>query len=189
LATQAESRHTANLLGALALVVHDRLSEALADTLGESETAAAALSSLDNFLDRPTIDLLRRVLGLTSSGTVRLVDRLEDEGYLERGEGRDRRTTAVRLTRSGRRAARRVTAARGDVLEWALSTLSEDERRQLDFLLSRLLVGMMRGPGAERFMCRLCDARACGHAEGRCPVYGALAQSSVSPGSSSARMR
>jgi DNA-binding MarR family transcriptional regulator len=188
-AAQAESGHTANLLGALALVVHDRFSEAMADALGESESAAAALSSLDHFLDGPTIDLLRRVLGLTSSGTVRLVDRLEDEGYLERGAGADRRATAVQLTRSGRRAARRVAEVRGDVLERALSTLTPGDRAQLDELLSRLLVGMMRGPGAVRFMCRLCDARACGHAEGRCPVRAAAAQSSASPGSSSARMR
>jgi DNA-binding MarR family transcriptional regulator len=165
-ASEVPSEHTANLLGALALVVHDRLSEAL----GQSETSAAALASLHNFLDRPTIDLLHRVLGLTSSGTVRLVDRLQDEGYLERGAGDDGRSTAVRLTRQGRAAARRVTAARADVLDHALATLTEDERAVLDTLLSRMLVGMMRGPGAQRFMCRLCDARACGHADGRCPV-------------------
>ena len=116
------------------------------------------------------------MLGLTSSGTVRLVDRLEDEGYLERGSGEDGRTTTVRLTRAGRRAARRGTGARGDVLKGVLAPLSADERRQLDALLSRLLVGMIRGPGAERFMCRLCDTRACGHAEGRCPVRTAVAQ-------------
>jgi DNA-binding MarR family transcriptional regulator len=188
-ATKQTTAHTANLLGALALVVHDRFSEAMSDVLGESESAAAALSSLDNLVDRPTIDLLRRVLGLTSSGTVRLVDRLEDEGYLERVAGADRRATAVRLTRAGRRAARGVAAARGDVLGGALSTLSADERSQFDALLSRLLVGMMRGPGAERFMCRLCDTRACGHAEGRCPVRTAAARAYSSPGSSSARVR
>jgi hypothetical protein len=101
---------------------------------------------------------------------VRLVDRLGSDGYLERGAGGDGRSTAVRLTRPGRAAARRVAAARAELLDRALSTLSEDERRTLDALLSRLLVGMMRGPGAQRFMCRLCDARACGHADGRCPV-------------------
>ena len=176
MAAEPTAEHTANLLGALALVVHDRFSEAMAEALDENETAAAALSSLDQLVERPTIDLLRMVLGLTSSGTVRLVDRLEDEGYLERGGGEDGRTTTVRLTRAGRRASRRGTGARGDVLEGVLAPLSAEERRQLDALLSRLLVGMIRGPGAERFMCRLCDTRACGHAEGRCPVRTAVAQ-------------
>jgi len=168
-----DEAHTANLLGALALVVHDRLSEAMTDASGRSETAAAALSSLDNFLDRPTIDTLRRVLGLTSSGTVRLVDRLETENLIERGQGDDRRATALQLTRTGRRAATRVATARAGVLNDALATLSGRERETLDGLLAKLLVGMMREPGATKYMCRLCDASACGHADGRCPVRNA----------------
>jgi len=168
-----EDAHTANLLGALALVVHDRFGEAMTGATGRSETAAAALSSLDNFLDRPTIDTLRRVLGLTSSGTVRLVDRLQDENLVARGTGDDRRATALKLTRTGRRAAGEVTAARAQVLHGALETLSAEERAALDGLLAKLLVGMMREPGATKYMCRLCDASACGHAEGRCPVRNA----------------
>ncbi len=168
--------HTGNLLGALSLVLHDRCLEAISQAVGEAESAAAALSSLENFLDQPTIGLLDRVLGLTPSGTVRLVDSLQAEGYVERRErpkGADGRSTAVCLTRTGRRAARRVAVARAKVLDQALSTLSADEQRALDALLSRLLVGLMRGPDARRFMCRLCDARACGHADGRCPVRNA----------------
>jgi len=168
-----DDAHTANLLGALALVVHDRFGEAMTDASGRSETAAAALSSLDNFLDRPTIDTLRRVLGLTSSGTVRLVDRLQDEGLIDRGQGDDRRATSLQLTRSGRRAANRVASARTQVLHDALDTLTDKERATLDGLLAKLLVGMMREPGATKYMCRLCDARACGHADGHCPVRNA----------------
>ena len=168
-----ESEHTGNLLGALSLVVHDRLMEAISDATGQNDSAAAALSSLENFVDQPSVGLLHRMLGLTPSGAVRLVDRLEAEGYLQRGAGADGRSTRVHLTRTGRRAARKVTAARAQVLDHALSGLSATERRALDSLLSRLLVGMMRGPDARRFMCRLCDARACGHAEGRCPVRNA----------------
>jgi DNA-binding MarR family transcriptional regulator len=168
-----DDAHTANLLGALALVVHDRFGEAMTEASGRSQTAAAALASLDNFLDRPTIDTLRRVLGLTSSGTVRLVDRLQDDGLVERSQGDDRRATALQLTRTGRKAARDVAGARAAVLDDALASLAEHERETLDGLLAKLLVGMMREPGATRYMCRLCDASACGHAEGRCPVRNA----------------
>jgi DNA-binding MarR family transcriptional regulator len=168
-----ESEHTANLLGALSVVLHDRLMEAISEAIGQSESAAAALSWLENFVDQPSVGLLHRMLGLTPSGAVRLVDRLEAEGYLERRGGADGRSTRVHLTRTGRRAARQVTAARAQVLDHALTALSTEERQVLDRLLSRLLVGMMRGPDARRFMCRLCNARACGHAEGRCPVRNA----------------
>ncbi|HEX7050220.1 MAG TPA: MarR family winged helix-turn-helix transcriptional regulator [Longimicrobiales bacterium] len=163
-----------NLLGALSLAVVDRTFDAIAEAGGESETAAVALSALYHFLDRPTIDGLRRVLGLTSSGTVRLVDRLEAAGWVKRGPAADGRATTVLLTASGRRIAERVSAARASALERALSVLSPAERRQFEELASILLVGLMRGPGAVRWLCRLCDMGACGWASGGCPVRNAV---------------
>ena len=147
--------------------------EAVGGAAGQSETAAVALSALHHFLEDPSVDLLRQVLGLTASGTVRLVDRLQDAGYVTRRPGRDARSVSVRLTASGRRAAERVAAARAEVLEKALSGLAPGERRVLDEVVSRVLVGQIRGPGATRWMCRLCDTTACGREEGRCPVANA----------------
>jgi DNA-binding MarR family transcriptional regulator len=160
----------ANVLGALAVALVDRLTEATGDAAGHSPSAAAALSALHHFLDGPSIDLLRQVLGLTASGTVRLIDRLETEGYVTRRPGVDGRSIAVSLTPSGRRAAARVTAERGRVLEHSLDVLSQAERETLDTLSSKVLVGLMRGPGATRWICRLCDMRTCGHDAGWCPV-------------------
>jgi DNA-binding MarR family transcriptional regulator len=80
---------SANLFGAMSLVVADQTSDAVAEAAGRSQSAAAALSALLHFLDRPSVDLLRQVLGLTSSGTVRLLDRLAESGYIERGPGPD----------------------------------------------------------------------------------------------------
>jgi DNA-binding MarR family transcriptional regulator len=168
-----EFERSANLLGALSLVIADRMSDAVAGASGQSATGATALSALHHFLDRPTVDLLRRVLGLTSSGTVRLLDRLAEAGYVRRGSGTDRRSTAIGLTAAGRRAAKRVSAARAVLLEDALSVLSPDERATLEAVTSRLLVGLMREPGATRWMCRLCDTDACGRQTGNCPVANA----------------
>jgi DNA-binding MarR family transcriptional regulator len=164
---------TGNLLGALSLAVTDRAGDAVGDAAGQSESAAIALSALHHFLDDPSVDLLRRVLGLTPSGAVRLVDRLEQAGYVRRGAGRDGRSVSIRLTTSGRRAAERVSAARARVLENALSDLSPAEREALDGLISRVLVGLIRGPGAVRWMCRLCDTGACEREQGGCPVANA----------------
>jgi DNA-binding MarR family transcriptional regulator len=164
---------TGNLLGALSLSVGDRTSDAVGDSVGQSETAAIALSALHHFLDAPSVDLLRQVLGLTPSGTVRLVDRLQDAGYVKRQPGSDGRSVSLRLTAAGRRAAERVAAARAEVLHDALSVLDPDEREEFDKLVSRVLVGLIRGPGAVRWMCRLCDMTACGRDSGRCPVANA----------------
>jgi len=161
---------TANLLGALALVITDRMAGAMAEAGGRPESAAAALSALRHFLDRPSVDLLRQVLGLTSSGTVRLIDKMAESGHVERAPGADRRSTSVTLTGAGRMAAERVGAARTGVLQGALAGLSDGERAVLRQLMGKMLVGMMREPGAVRWGCRLCDIGVCRGAEGGCPV-------------------
>jgi DNA-binding MarR family transcriptional regulator len=161
------------VLGALALSLHDRTILAIEEAAAQTETGAATLSMLANFLDEPHVGLLHRVVGLTPSGAVRLVDRLEADGYLERGPGSDGRSTSVRLTPAGREMARKVADARAAVLLHALSALTPEQQRTLDELVSTMLAGLIRGPGATRWMCRLCDARACGHDQGACPVANA----------------
>jgi DNA-binding MarR family transcriptional regulator len=175
---------TANLLGALSLAIADRTSDAVGDSVGHSETAAIALSAMHHFLDAPSVDLLGQVLGLTPSGTVRLVDRLQESAYVTRRPGRDGRSVSLRLTAAGRRAALRVSAARADVLQEALSVLDTDQREAFDEAASRVLAGLIRGPGAVRWMCRSCDVSACGREAGRCPVANA-AQERYSDGSAS----
>jgi DNA-binding MarR family transcriptional regulator len=160
----------ANVFGALSLVVADRAADATAAAAGRSDSAAAALSALLHFLDGPSVDRLRQVLGLTSSGTVRLLDRLEESGYVRRAPGADGRSTSVALTEAGRQAAARVSLARAAVLERSLAVLSDAERETFGFLAGKVLVGMMRGPGATRWICRLCDIGVCRGAEGGCPV-------------------
>src|SRR5262249_42302715 len=167
-ATQLD--RAANVFGALALIVTDQATDAVTAAAGRSDSAGAALSALLHFLDRPSIDRLRQGLGLTSSGTVRLVDRLAESGYVERDQGADGRSTSIVLTEQGKRAASQVSAARADVLERSLAMLSPAERAAFERLASKVLVGMMRGPGATRWMCRLCNIGVCRGTAGGCPV-------------------
>ena len=143
-----ELDQTANLLGALSLVIADRMADAMTEAGGRPSSGAAALSALLHFLDRPTVDLLRQVLGLTSSGTVRLVDKMAESGYVQRGPADDGRATSVSLTPAGQAAAERVAAARAGVLLDALDALAPAEREVLRQLMSKLLAGLIRGPGA-----------------------------------------
>lgn len=166
----------ANVFGALALIVTDQMADATAAAAGRSDSAPAALAALQHFLDRPSVDLLRQVLGLTSSGTVRLLDRLADSGLVERSPGADARSTAVELTAAGAARARQVCDERTAVLERALAPLTPAERAEFTTLAAKVLVGMMRGPGATRWMCRLCDTGVCRAAPGGCPVGNAARQ-------------
>jgi DNA-binding MarR family transcriptional regulator len=155
----------ANLLGALALRVADRMHAAV--TTETSESAATALSAIHNFLDAPRIDQLAEVLGLSSSGTVRLVDSLGANGLVARRRGADARESVVALTSAGRRAAQRVVRARAATLADVLAPLSKSERAAFATVAEKILIGLVRGPRGHGWMCRLCDTTTCGATRGQ----------------------
>src|SRR5262249_10810373 len=141
-----ELDQAANLLGALSLVIADRMTDVMAEAGGRPGSRAAALSGPRPFLHRPTADPLPPVLWVPPSGTVRLIDRMAEAGYVERGPGADGRSTSVSLTGPGRAAAERVGAARAAVLAGALDGLSAAERETFRLLMSKVLAGLVRGP-------------------------------------------
>ena len=71
----AELDQTANLLGALSLVIADRMADEMAGAGGRPESAAAALSALLHFLDSPTIDQPDRARGREPQHLPQQVDR------------------------------------------------------------------------------------------------------------------
>jgi DNA-binding MarR family transcriptional regulator len=160
--------HTVNVLGTLGLALADRLDEAAERAGGRS--AAAALATLHGTRAGIRIEGLARVAGLSHSGAVRLVDRLEADGLVERRRGADQRSTALYLTPAGRRSARRVLAERDTAMHSLLSLLTDDQQAELTDLMDRLLHELAAEPSAEARLCRLCDLESCGRSSGRCPV-------------------
>ncbi len=154
------SSRDANLLGACALAVAGRLPASAAD---------AALVALDGWLGGTTVDGLARVLALTHSGAVRLTDRLEADGLVQRRPGADARSRAVHVTPAGAARARILRAERFAALEDVLGPLDAREREVLGGLMERLLAGITHAGEAPGRTCRLCDADVCGHPD-RCPV-------------------
>lgn len=172
---------TANRLGALALRLSDRMQMAVTADGVRSLSAATALSVLDRWFGAPpSVDALRRVLGLTPSGGVRLVDVLERDGLVARRPRTDGRVRAVTLTAKGRRTARAAVTARRVLLEEVLAPLDPAERTALASIVDKLLPGLVRGPRPDAAMCRLCDTEACGAQRDQpCPItVAALRQSS-----------
>jgi DNA-binding MarR family transcriptional regulator len=175
----------ANLLGALSLAVAERVETATCAAAAHAGSGPAALAALDTFLDGSSIDTMRKPLGLTHSAAVRLVDRLAAAGLVTRAAGEDGRSVAVFLTPAGRRAAAQVQEGRMLALTSVLAPLDAAEREQLTRLEEKLLAGLTSGRADARHICRLCDAGACGHEEGRCPVTRAAdrAEASRTPAS------
>ncbi len=164
---------TANVLGALALIVTDQTDRAVAARSGQSASSAAALSALQEFLDQPTVDKLRRVLGLTPSGAVRLVDRLADAGLVTRGPGADGRSRAVSLTDEGRSVATEIAAARATVLAELTAGLTDNELDSLHGLLSTVMGNAVRTKTGGGWICRMCDLSSCERDLGHCPAANA----------------
>ena len=77
---------TANLLGAVGLAVADRIENTTREILSHAGATHAALVVIGHGTG-PSNDQLRRVLGLSHPGTVRLVDRLVADGLVERQLG------------------------------------------------------------------------------------------------------
>ncbi len=161
---------TAQLLGALALTLADRAGAAVQAQAGVSGSDAAALVTLRNYAEGEPLDLLRRALALSHPGVVRLADRLQARGLVERHRSdRDGRAVALALTEAGRRAADTALAARAEAIDAALRTLDVSQRRALAPMLERMLGAQTTDTTASLVICRMCDPDVCGHPE-RCPV-------------------
>jgi DNA-binding MarR family transcriptional regulator len=168
--TAVAGDRTANLLGALALTLADRADAAVRDGAGVAGSDAAALVTLRNYAEGEPLDLLRKALALSHPGVVRLADRLQARGLVERRRSdRDGRAVALQLTAAGRRAADEALAARAGALDEALSVLDDRERRALEGMLERMLGIETTDVVASQVICRMCDPDVCGH-PGRCPV-------------------
>jgi MarR family transcriptional regulator, negative regulator of the multidrug operon emrRAB len=166
----ASDERTANLLGALALTLADRAGAAVHADAGVAGSDAAALVTLRNYAEGEPLGLLRRALALSHPGVVRLADRLQARGLIERHRGdRDGRAVALRLTPAGRHAADAALAARADAIAATLDALDAAERRALGPMLERMLGAQTTDSTASLVICRMCDPDVCGHPE-RCPV-------------------
>ena len=182
--TTSSHQHAANVLGALSLVVADRMNTAAEAIAALGPSAPAALVAMYEFLDGGSLTQLSSVLGLTHSGAVRLVDRLAAEGLVERAGAQDGRAVSVVLTQRGRQTAARILQAREKSLASALSALSPDEIDNLAAALDTMLTTVTLARVEERtartndrpqpWLCRLCDFAACGRSEGNCPVNNAV---------------
>lgn len=154
------SARTLNLLGALALGVVDMLDHTTTAQTGYGGETAAALVTL-GVEPGISINTLRQILDLSHPGTVRLVDRLQAEGLVERRPGSDGRTLALFLTEAGRERRTAVLQARRQQLQQALEGLTPDEQAQLTRLLEKMLTTLTTDEMRSYALCRLCEEEVC----------------------------
>ena len=159
------SQRTANLLGVVGLAVADRIKDSAREILNHAGETPAALVVIGYSLG-PSNDQLRRVLRLSHSGTVRLVDRLVADGLVERREGQDKREVALYVTRRGRTLRDKILKGRLAANRPLLAPLTSAEQETVGALLHKMLSSRETTDMERRTLCRLCDDRVCSD----CPI-------------------
>jgi MarR family transcriptional regulator, negative regulator of the multidrug operon emrRAB len=160
------SERVANLAGAWALHVADAVREV---TEAEAELgggAPAALVTIQAVPGRP-MEAIRALLGLSQPGALRLVERLERAGLIERRPGRP---AGLALTAAGDATVERMLARRQARLKELLAPLEPAERDALEGALGKLLAAATGDRLDLDRLCRLCARPVCE----RCPVAGTL---------------
>jgi len=159
---------TANLLGALADEVSDRLNRLNKIHPNQTDSSSAALNVIALY-EGCSNNELSRALQLSHPATVRLIDKLEIEGAVERRETKDKRAVALHLTRKGRGRAKEILVSRCAALRDIVAQLSRRDQEQLSTLLEKLLRPLVKTEQDGDHICRLCDTVAC--PPDSCPVH------------------
>jgi DNA-binding MarR family transcriptional regulator len=163
-----QSTRDRNLIAAFALAAADAMRDAIEESVGQGGGAAAALVTIGAYPGR-SIERLRAALRLSQPGTVRLVERLEREGWVERAPSPGR-ASALRLTDSGTALVERLLAARARAVDELIAPLEPEAIAAMAAAAERALVAQTADRAALERLCRLCERAACD----ACPVAGAL---------------
>jgi MarR family transcriptional repressor of emrRAB len=164
---------TANLLAAFAADVTERVEATLTRHPNQTDSAAAALNII-GFWEGITNAELARALKLSHPATVRLVDKLEAQDFVEaRKIEDDRRATHLYLTEAGRQAVLPALVTRCAAVEGYLDALTAAEEKRLAGLLEKLIRPLATDGFAVSHFCRLCEFTAC--PGDRCPMHAAMA--------------
>jgi MarR family transcriptional repressor of emrRAB len=161
-------QRTANMLAAFAGEVTERVKATLKRHPNQTDSTFAALNIM-GFWEGITNAQLARALKLSHTATVRLVDKLEARGFVESGEGEDKRATHLYLTPTGRKAVQPALVARCAAVDGYLGALTAAEERQFARLLEKLIRPLAKDAYGVSHFCRLCEFIAC--PGDQCPMH------------------
>jgi DNA-binding MarR family transcriptional regulator len=156
------------MLAAFAGEVTDQVEKVLKRHPNQTDSAFAALNVM-SFWEGITNSQLARVLQLSHTATVRLVDKLEAQGFVQARAGEDKRATHLHLTDSGRKAVRPALIARCAAVSDYLGALSPAEEKQFARLLEKLMRPLAKDAYGVSHFCRLCEFEAC--PGDKCPMH------------------
>lgn len=166
------SRHTANILGTLSVLIQDRVEGAWQADLDLSPMAAAAIVQTEG-APGCSIEQVATRIGLSHSATVRVIDKLVERGLIEKDRARqDARQQSLTLSKAGKRLAQQLHAVRNDVTDALLGGIDAGQVTALHQAVCRILGQAVTSPKEGDVVCRVCDEQRC-H-PGICPITATL---------------
>jgi DNA-binding MarR family transcriptional regulator len=161
-------KRAVNIVGAFALTAADTVRTATERSLGLGGSASAALITIAAYPGR-SIEQLRHPLGLSQPGALRLVERLEEAGWVRRHAATGR-AVALSLTPSGQQAVAGVLHARDASLRRLLEPLPDAMLLEVAAAVESVLGAQTGSRRDLERLCRLCQRTDCE----MCPVAEAL---------------
>jgi MarR family transcriptional regulator, negative regulator of the multidrug operon emrRAB len=147
--------------------VNDRMQAHAEKAIGLGGQMPAALVTIGHNYGE-SVEFLSGILQMSHSGCVRLVDKLDELGLVERRPGKDKRSLSLYLTPRGRVLKREVLRARREALDAVFQTLDASQQHDLVALLEVMLTAITRCKSDADIICRLCEEQTC--AQSHCPV-------------------
>jgi DNA-binding MarR family transcriptional regulator len=167
-------KYISNLIGAFATTVSSEIENKISQLSGRSLNHEIALVAIYNHPNE-TIDILSKVLGLTHSGAVRLVNTLESEALIERHKSaEDARSVVLRMTPIGSKRVASILNSREKVTDKLLENFDKNQKEAFLSLLEIAMGNLTHEKIEARRICRLCNEGVCRKLG--CPVESAIRQ-------------
>ena len=150
-----------NVFGALSQAVSDRVRIAIAEAFTAGGETAAALIAIGHEPGM-SIDQISRILRLSHAGTVRVVERLDDQGLVGKSQSPpDRRVAHITLTRRGQAERTKLLGLRNAAVAGLLVRVPDNDRAVLERIADTILSSLLDDPQSALPTCRFCDQAKC----------------------------
>lgn len=163
-----DKKYISNLIGAFATMASNKIEKEISELGGRSLSHETALVVIHNHPNE-TIDVLSKILDLTHSGAVRLINTLESEGFVQRHKSaKDARSVVLSITSAGSTRVQSILSSREKITFKLLDNF--DEIQKQDFLnLLEIAMGNLTNEKIKALqICKLCNEGVC-RKQG-CPV-------------------
>lgn len=159
-----------NILAAASVAISDAIENATAEAAGLSKPDTAALMMITQW-PGGTVQSIANALALSQPATVRLIDRLEDSGLVERRAGIAGRGHVVALyaTELGQKLCEASLKARTEVLHKLFDGIPSKDAGVIEQFAELVLKRVTTNAAQGDRVCRLCSDRECPNE--KCPVW------------------